>query len=96
MRGSVVLEERKKDIKKVSMIRKYHNHTLQTNPQHREEEPRNTNSQQISGILRQLKQSNQLSLPHQDDCITRKDTKYCITKQGPNRNPCPQTMGAEE
>ena len=24
------------------MIRKYHNHTLQTNPQHREEEPQNT------------------------------------------------------
>ena len=24
---------------KVSMIRKYHNHTLQTNPRHREEEP---------------------------------------------------------
>ena len=23
----------------VSMIRKYHNHTLQTNPRHREEEP---------------------------------------------------------
>ena len=23
------------------------------------------------------------SLPHQDDCKTRKDTKYCITKQGP-------------
>ena len=23
------------------MIRKYHNHTLQTNPRHREEEPQN-------------------------------------------------------
>ena len=27
----------------MSIIRKYRNHTLQTNPQHREEEPRNTN-----------------------------------------------------
>ena len=25
-----------------------------------------------------------LSLPDQDDCKTRKDTKHCITKQGPN------------
>ena len=30
---------------------------------------------------RQLKQSNQLSLPRQDNCKTRKDTKYCITEQ---------------
>ena len=29
--------------KNVSMIRKYHNYTLQTNPWHREEEPQNTN-----------------------------------------------------
>ena len=29
-------------MEKVSMIRNYHNHTLQTNPQHREEEPQNT------------------------------------------------------
>ena len=27
--------------KEVSMIRKYHNHTLQTYPRHREEEPKN-------------------------------------------------------
>ena len=26
------------------MTRKYHNHTLQTNPQHHEEETQNTNS----------------------------------------------------
>ena len=26
------------------MTRKYHNHTLQTNPQHREEEPQNNNN----------------------------------------------------
>ena len=55
----------------VSMIKKYHNHKLQTNPLHREEEPRN--NQETPG--RQTKQSNQLSLPHQDDCKTRMDIK---------------------
>ena len=45
------------------MIRKYHNHKLQTNPWRREEEPHNNN--ETPG--RQTKQSNQLSLPHQGD-----------------------------
>ena len=44
--------------KKVSMIRKYHNHKLQTTLWHREEEP--LNHQETPG--RQIKQSNQLSL----------------------------------
>ena len=43
------------------MIRKYHNHKLQTTPWHREEEP--LNHHETPG--RQFKQSNQLSLPHQ-------------------------------
>ena len=47
------------------MIRKYHNHKLQTTPRHREEEP--LNHHETPG--RQIKQSNQLSLPHQDDAI---------------------------
>ena len=34
-----------------------------------------------------------LSLTCQDDCKTRKDTKYSITKQVPNSE-SPQTMGA--
>ena len=55
----------------VSMIRKYHNHKLQTTPWHREEEP--LNHHETPG--RQIKQSNQLSLPHQDDCNTRMDLK---------------------
>ena len=38
-------------------------------------------------------EDNQLLIPHHDDCKTRKDTKYCITKQGPNTEP-PQTKGA--
>ena len=47
--------------KQVSMIRKCHNHTLQTHPWHHEKERLNTISHKTSG--RQLKQSNQLSLP---------------------------------
>ena len=51
------------------MIRKYHNHKPQTTPWHREEEP--LNHHETPG--RQIKQSNQLSLPHQDDCNTKMD-----------------------
>ena len=46
------------------MIRKKHNHKLQTTPWLRKEEP--LNHHVIPG--RQIKQSNQLSHPHQDDC----------------------------
>ena len=31
------------------MIRKYHNHTLQTTPRHREEQSQNTNSHKTAG-----------------------------------------------
>ena len=41
------------------------------NPWHRKEEP--LNHRETPG--RQIKQSNQLSLPHQDDCNTRMDKK---------------------
>ena len=58
------------------MIRKYHNHKPQTTPWHREEEP--LNHHETPG--RQFKQSSQLSLPHQDDCNTRTDTKQRTTK----------------
>ena len=51
------------------MIRKYHNQKLQTTPWHREEEP--LKHHETPG--KQIKQSNQLSLPHQDDCNTRMD-----------------------
>ena len=73
------------------MIRKYHNHTLQTNPRNHEEEPQNTDCHKTSG--RQLKESNQLSLPHQDDCKTRRT--QCTEQQNKDQtqNP-PQTMGA--
>ena len=63
-------------LKIVSMIRKYHNHKLQTNSWHREKEPHN--NQETRG--RQTKQSNQFSLPHQDDCKTRMDMKQHTTK----------------
>ena len=42
------------------MMRKFHNHTLQTNPRHREEELQNTNSHNTSG--RQLKKNSKLSV----------------------------------
>ena len=54
----------------VSMIRKYHNNTMQTNPRHREEESQNTDFHNTSG--RQFKLIDHLSLPHQDDCKTRR------------------------
>ena len=54
-----------------SMIRKYHNHKPQTTPWHREEEP--LNHHETPG--RQIKQSNQLSLPHKDERNTRMDIK---------------------
>ena len=53
------------------MIRKYHNHKPQTTPWHRKEEPLIHN--ETPG--RQIKQSNRLSLPHQDNCKARMDIK---------------------
>ena len=53
------------------MIRKNHNHKLQTNSWHREEEPHNNH--ETPG--RKTKQSNQLSLANRDDCKTRMETK---------------------
>ena len=58
------------------MIRKYHNHKPQTTLWHRQEEP--LNHHETPG--RQIKQSNQLTLPHQDDCNTRTDTKQRTTE----------------
>ena len=58
------------------MIRKYHNQKPQKTLWHREEEPLNHHETPGS----QIKQSNQLFLPHQDDCNTRTDTKQRTTK----------------
>ena len=74
---------------KVSMTRKFQNYTLQTNSWHREVETQNMNIHMASG--RQIKQSNQSSLPQHDDCKTIKGTMYCITEERPNITP-PQTM----
>ena len=41
-------------MKKVSMIRKYHNHILQTNQQHREEEPHDTKSHKRAMSITQV------------------------------------------
>ena len=67
------------------MIRKYHTHTLQTNPGHREEEPQNIYSTKTS--VRQQKQNNQHSLPLQDDCKTRNDTIVMHTNTKTNTEP---------
>ena len=48
-----------------------YNHKPQTTPWHHEEEP--LNHHVTPG--RKFKQSNKLSLPHQDDCNTRMDIK---------------------
>ena len=53
------------------MIRKYHNHKPHTNPWQHEEEPHNHH--ETPG--RKTKQSNELSLFHQDDWKTRMDIK---------------------
>ena len=53
------------------MIRKNRYHKLKTNPWYREDEPHNNHET----LRRQTKQSNQLSLFHQDDCKTRMDIK---------------------
>ena len=67
------------------MIRKYHNHTLQTNTRHCEQEPQNTNSYKTSG--RQLKQSNQLSLPLLDeDPSQNPHNQWGYMKQGIDNN----------
>ena len=55
------------------MIRKYHNHKLQTNTRHRQEELQDIYSNKTS--KRHLRQSNRPSLPLQDDCKTRKAIK---------------------
>ena len=72
------------------MIRKYHNHTLQTNPRPRKEESQNIYSNKT--FVRQQKQSNQLSLPLHDDCkLERTQSNAYQTKT--NTEP-PQTMGS--
>ena len=56
----------------MSIIRKYHNHKLQTNVWYRKEEPHNNH--ETPG--RQTKQTNQLSVSRQDDCKTKIDKKF--------------------
>ena len=64
------------------MIRKYHSHKPQTTPWHRGEEP--LNHHETPG--RQVKQSSQLSLPHQKTVIEKMNilrfSRYkCIRNQ---------------
>ena len=53
------------------MIKKNYNHKPQTTPWHREEEP--LNHHETPG--RQIKQSKQVSFPHQDNCNAGMDIK---------------------
>ena len=57
---SAIHEPQANTTKIVSMIRKLHNHKLQTNPWHHEEEPHNNHKT----LGRQTKKNNQNSLPH--------------------------------
>ena len=57
--------------------------TAKKTPWHREEEPHNNH--ETPG--RQTKQTNQLSLPHQDDCKTRMDTSNAQQKKEQLQNP---------
>ena len=65
----------RKQVAKAKIVSEYDQEIPQSqtadNPWHREEEP--LNHHETPG--RQIKQSNQLSLPHQDDCNTRMDIK---------------------
>ena len=58
------------------MIRKYHNHKLQTTPWHRKEELLNHHETQG----RQIKQSNQLSLQYRSRMIDEGGSKPNIKK----------------
>ena len=75
------------------MARKYHNHTLQTDQLHREEETHSINSPMtVKAIFKQPSLS--LSLPQRDDCKTKNDTKYCTTKTRAKYENKTQTIGA--
>ena len=69
-----------KEIQQVKIVSEYDQEITQSQTEkklwHREEEP--LNHHETPG--RQIKQSNQLSLLHQDDCNTRTDTKQRTTK----------------
>ena len=69
----------------MDLSRKYHNHTLQTKPRHREEEPQNTNSHATSG--RQLKQGKQLLLPRQDDLKLERTQSDAQQNKDQTQNP---------
>ena len=72
------------------MIRKYHNHTPQTNPRHREEESENIYSNKTS--IRQWKQSNQLSLSL-FKMITKLEWSQSIAQQNKDKHRTPTTNG---
>ena len=76
-------------LKDVSMARKCHNLTPQTNSRHRGEEA-NNNTSNITPIMRPALS---LSLPQRDDCKTRKDT-HSTEQQNKDQHKLSKTMGA--
>ena len=68
----------------MSIARKNHNHKQQTIPGKSEEEAKSDNKNTTFRTPQTAQLSLSLSLPQCDDCKTRKDTKCCTTKQGPN------------
>ena len=62
------------------MIRKTHNHTPQTNPQHREEEPQNNNSHKTPG--KQKSKTTSSLFPIKMIAKLEKETKHRTTKDG--------------
>ena len=67
------------------MIREYHNHKLQTNPWHREEEPHNNH--EMAG--RQTKRSHQFSLPHPDERLQTPTMGVTINNKSTTTEPPP-------
>ena len=70
------------------MTRKCHNHIRVANPWHDQEDPKKTYDTKF-----RIYQSTKLSVPHLDDCKTRKDKKLLQNKTSTNNKP-PQTMVA--
>ena len=68
--------------KQVSMIRKYHNHTLRTNPQDREEEPLNTVTIHQEDIYCKV-----ITSLFPVKIIAKQARRTQSTKQGPNTDP---------
>ena len=78
-------------IERVNMTRKYLNHTLNTDPRHREAETQNTNRHKRYHDGNSGKATISILFSEMIG-KTRKDTMYCITKRGLSKNNNSKTM----